>query len=165
MEHFDFRVIAFGCKANDIEFISTGRSDNFLDLPAFYNVDGVGNRQTFHVFQSREDAVGCCLQPFVCLSNHRRGMARGPATPDCHCASQQCYKEFSQVRLGVGALHQVRAASHLMTGLPVSLSRKRAPKIAFSTQGRPDASISRPFGGIEEGSHNQTWDSCYRAVK
>ena len=57
------------------------------------------------------------------------------------------------------------AASHLMTGLPVSLSRKRAPKIAFSTQGRPDASISRPFGGIEEGSHNQTWDSCNRAVK
>ena len=56
------------------------------------------------------------------------------------------------------------AASHLMTGLPVSLLRKRTRKIAFSIQGRPDASISRPLRGIEEGSHNQTW-SCYRAAK
>ena len=30
------------------------------------------------------------------------------------------------------------AASHLMTGLPVSLLRKRTRKIAFSIQGRPD---------------------------
>ena len=27
MEHFDFRVMAFGCKADDVEFISAGRSE------------------------------------------------------------------------------------------------------------------------------------------
>ena len=43
-EHFHFRVIVLGCKANDVDLVSVGRADNFLDLATLYNVDRIGNR-------------------------------------------------------------------------------------------------------------------------
>ena len=43
-EYFHFRVIVLGCKANDVDLVSVGRADNFLDLATLYNVDRIGSR-------------------------------------------------------------------------------------------------------------------------